>query len=95
MLSLPLPRSTARYPYNAEGRLRDLGESWITPIGRHFVRNHGTVPDIIPDEYRLTVVGAGLKETVFTLDDLKTKFPKTDVTTVIQARVIRGSHSHQ
>lgn len=25
--------TNTRYPYNAEGRLRDLGESWITPIG--------------------------------------------------------------
>ena len=28
--------------------------------------------------------GEGLKETTFTLEDLKTKFPKVDVVTVIQ-----------
>ena len=37
-----------RYPYNAEGRLRDLTDSWVTPIGKHFVRNHCHVPDIDP-----------------------------------------------
>ena len=37
-----------RYPYNAEGRLRDFTNSWVTPIGKHFVRNHCHVPDIDP-----------------------------------------------
>jgi cytochrome b involved in lipid metabolism len=42
--------TNTRHPYNAEARLRDLAEEWVTPIGRHFVRNHGTVPDIDPKE---------------------------------------------
>jgi sulfite oxidase len=39
-----------RYPLNAEGRLADRTDSWVTPIGRHFVRNHNAVPDIDPKE---------------------------------------------
>jgi hypothetical protein len=31
---------------NAEGRLADRTDSWITPIGKHFVRNHCAVPVI-------------------------------------------------
>ena len=37
-----------RYPYNAEGQLRQLTDNWITPIGKHFVRNHCHVPNIDP-----------------------------------------------
>ncbi len=32
------------YPYNAEARLRQLTDSWITPVGKHFVRNHCNGP---------------------------------------------------
>jgi cytochrome b involved in lipid metabolism len=42
--------TNTRHPYNAESRLRDLTDTWVTPIGRHFVRNHGAVPNIDPNE---------------------------------------------
>lgn len=71
--------TNTRYPYNAEGRLSQLRDSWITPIGKHFVRNHSTVPDIKENEYKLLVTGAGLNDTYFTLEDLKSKFPKVEV----------------
>merc|ERR1719162_1689576 len=64
-----------RYPCNAEGRLSQLTDTWQTPIGRHFVRNHSAVPVIDPEDYLLTVSGEGMTETTFTLEDLKTKFP--------------------
>ena len=48
--------TNTRYPYNAEAKLSTLTDEWITPIGRHFVRNHCAVPDIDPEEYQLTVV---------------------------------------
>ena len=86
--------TNTKYPYNAEARLSQLTDNWETPIGVHFVRNHCAVPDIDPDEYTLTVCGEGLKETVFTLDDLKTKFPKVDVTTVIQCNGNRREDFH-
>merc|ERR1711988_1420299 len=47
-----------------------------------------------PDEYTLTVCGEGMKETVFTLDDLKTKFPKAEITTVIQCNGNRREDYH-
>jgi sulfite oxidase len=86
--------TNTRYPYNAEARLSYLTDSWQTPIGKHFVRNHSAVPVIDPKEYRLTVSGVGLKETVFTLDDLKKKFKKHDVTTVIQCNGNRREDYH-
>ena len=83
-----------RYPYNAESRLRTLTDEWRTPIGKHFVRNHSAVPNIDPEEYTLTIEGEGLTETKFTLDDLKTKFKKVDVTTVIQCNGNRREDFH-
>eukprot|EP00928_Gymnodinium_smaydae_P009532 TRINITY_DN13577_c1_g1_i1.p1 TRINITY_DN13577_c1_g1~~TRINITY_DN13577_c1_g1_i1.p1 ORF type:complete len:660 (-),score=117.73 TRINITY_DN13577_c1_g1_i1:406-2385(-) len=86
--------TNTRYPYNAEGRLSSLTDSWQTPYGKHFIRNHNAVPDIDPDDYTLTVFGSGVKETVFTLEDLKTKFTKHDVTTVIQCNGNRREDYH-
>jgi len=83
-----------RYPYNAEGQLRQLTDNWITPIGKHFVRNHCHVPNIDPQEYTLTITGEGLTETVFTLEDLKTKFESVDITTVIQCNGNRREDFH-
>jgi len=82
-----------RYPYNAEGRLEILRDEWQTPVGRHFVRNHSSVPDIDPDDYLLTVTGEGVTETTFTLEDLK-KFPKVEITTVIQCNGNRREDMH-
>jgi len=85
-----------RYPLNQEGRLADRTDSWITPIGRHFVRNHSAVPLVDPAEYTLTIEGEGLTETVLTLADLKdsSKFEKVDVTTVIQCNGNRREDFH-
>jgi len=94
----PAPRpdllTNTRYPYNAEGRLSSLTDSWQTPFGKHFIRNHNAVPDIDPDEYQLTVIGTGVTETSFNLEDLMTKFPKHDVTTVIQCNGNRREDFH-
>jgi len=88
--------TNTRYPYNAEGRLRNLADSFFTPAGQHYVRNHGLVPDIKPDEYRLTVRGVGCEEKVITLDELKdsNRFEQVDVTTVIQCNGNRREDYH-
>ena len=83
-----------RYPYNAESRLSELTDNWVTPIGKHFVRNHCAVPEIDPEDYTLTITGEGVTETTFTLEDLKTKFKKVDVTTVIQCNGNRREDFH-
>ena len=83
------------HPYNAEAKLRYLTDHFVTPIGKHFVRNHNHVPHIDPEEYTLTVLGEGLQgETVWTLEDLKTKFEKHSVTTVIQCNGNRREDYH-
>merc|ERR1719486_725771 len=49
---------------------------------------------IEPEDYLLTVNGEGVQETTFTLEDLKTKFNKVDVTTVIQCNGNRREDYH-
>lgn len=83
-----------KYPYNAEGKLSELTDNWQTPIGKHFVRNHCAVPVVDPEEYCLTICGEDVSETEFTLEDLKTKFEKVDVTTVIQCNGNRREDFH-
>jgi len=86
-----------RHPYNAEARLSELTDSFITPAGRHFVRNHSAVPNIDPEEYVLTVTGdgsTGVATTTFSLEDLKNKFQKHNVTTVIQCNGNRREDYH-
>eukprot|EP00605_Chrysophyceae_sp_TOSAG23-4_P000270 GSChrysophyteH1.ASY1.ANO1.312.1 assembled CDS len=83
-----------RFPYNAEARLRSLTDNWQTPEGRHFVRNHSAVPEVNMEEYVLTIDGDSVRETKFTYEDLKTKFDKVDVTTVIQCNGNRREDFH-
>merc|ERR1719199_81255 len=52
--------TNTRYPYNAEGRLSYLTDNWQTPIGRHFVRNHCSVPVVDIKDYKLAVSGYGM-----------------------------------
>ena len=58
-------------------------EDWITPNDDFFIRNHYPVPVIDEKDYTLTIEGIGVKKTVFTLEDLKTKFKKHEVTSSI------------
>mmetsp|Transcript_9028 Transcript_9028/g.18069 ORF Transcript_9028/g.18069 Transcript_9028/m.18069 type:complete len:636 (-) Transcript_9028:82-1989(-) len=92
----PTLLTNTRHPYNAEGPLRKLTDDFITPVGLHYVRNHGLVPDIDPEEYTLTVTGVGCKEKVYKLSDLKNsrKFDHVDVTTVIQCNGNRREDFH-
>ena len=58
------------------------------------MRNHLAVPDIDPKEYVLVVKGKGIKKHKFTLEDLKTKFPKHEVTTTLQCAGNRREDLH-
>ena len=73
-------------PFNGEPRIERLTESYLTPNELFYTRNHLSVPDICPEEYRLIIKGKGLKKKkiVYTLEDLKTKFKKHEVITTLQ-----------
>mmetsp|Transcript_24923 Transcript_24923/g.64302 ORF Transcript_24923/g.64302 Transcript_24923/m.64302 type:complete len:360 (-) Transcript_24923:440-1519(-) len=74
-------------PLQAETPAELLLDSWITPNDLWFVRGHHPVPEISETEYKLTVRGRGLaepREFTFTLEQLKTIFPKHEVVATLQ-----------
>jgi sulfite oxidase len=71
-------------PYNAEPPLERLRASIQTGLGDFFVRSHGTMPNIDPSRYQLTVggrVGLPLKLSV---EALRRDFPQRSVNAVLQ-----------
>lgn len=74
------------HPYNAEPQLHALIDNYYTPNDLFFVRNHNNVPDIDGQEWRLEVSAEefGVKAKSFSLSDIKTKFPRTEVIATLQ-----------
>ena len=81
-------------PFCGEPRIDLLTKDYITPNELFYVRNHLAVPDIDPEEYVLVVKGKGIKKHKFTLQDLKTKFPKHEVVTTLQCAGNRREDLH-
>lgn len=82
---------SSQKPFNAEPPLEILANGMVTPNEYFFVRNHLPVPQVDPASYVLEICGEGIKEPIrLTLEDLK-KFPKREVTAVIQCAGNRRS----
>ncbi|KAL3935340.1 MAG: hypothetical protein SGBAC_009125 [Bacillariaceae sp.] len=81
-------------PFCGEPRLEMLTNDYYTPNELFYVRNHLAVPEIDPDEYVLIVKGKGVKKHKFTLQDLKTKFKKYEVSTTLQCAGNRREDLH-
>jgi sulfite oxidase len=58
-------------PYNAEPPLPRLVESWLTPVRSFYVRRHGSVPAVDPEEYALEVLGEVERPLRLTRGDLE------------------------
>lgn len=71
-------------PFNAGPPPALLRESYITPTDRFFVRNHGTVPTVDADRYRLVVSGQVLRELELSLAELRECFPAAALTATLQ-----------
>jgi len=74
----------SKKPCNAETPMPLLMEHWVTPSELWFTRNHHPVPRVDPREYRLVVEGKGVTRREYTLQELKTRFPKRTITSTIQ-----------
>jgi sulfite oxidase len=59
-------------------------QSFITPQERFFVRNHGPVPTIDPESYRLSITGLLKTPTSYTLSELQEAFPATTLVATVQ-----------
>jgi sulfite oxidase len=71
-------------PFNAGPPPELARSSYITPTDLFFVRNHGRVPTIDPDRYRLSVTGLVHKSLSLSLAEICEEFPKTTVVAALQ-----------
>ncbi|XP_004069293.1 sulfite oxidase, mitochondrial isoform X2 [Oryzias latipes] len=87
----PVLRVNSLKPFNAEPPPEILTDSYITPSAFFFKRNHLPVPQVDPASYQLQVEGLPGGAVTFSLEDLKTRFPKHDVTATVQCAGNRRS----
>ena len=72
-----------RQPFNAEPPLVRLRRSFLTPRELFFSRNHGSIPDVAPDVYRLPVGGLVDEPLELSMEDLH-ELPKRQVVAVME-----------
>lgn len=81
-------------PMNAEPALKDLVQSWITPVKYFYVRSHAPTPQLDIDTFRIRVEGLVDKPREFSVAELKERFPATSaVVTMTCAGNRRSEHS--
>ena len=80
-------------PCNAESASESL-EPFVTPNQLFFVRHHLPVPKIDPESFVLEIEGPDI-DRKYTLDDLKSKFEKTDVMATLQCAGNRRNDMHE
>ena len=73
-----------REPFNAEPGRAALGRSPLTPVDTFYSRNHGPVPDLDPETWRLTVDGLVGTELSLSLADLRTRFERHELVATLQ-----------
>lgn len=71
-------------PYNAEPPLSALAHAPLTPIEAFYTRNHGPVPELDPDTWRLRVGGLVDRALELSLDELTERFAPATVTATLQ-----------
>ncbi len=71
-------------PFNGNAPLAFLVQEFITANDLFFTRNHGTIPYVDTDTYRLTIDGLVKKPLTFSFDELVERFPKTEVMSTLQ-----------
>eukprot|EP00041_Stephanoeca_diplocostata_P033613 m.1115910 g.1115910 ORF g.1115910 m.1115910 type:complete len:687 (-) comp24373_c0_seq1:124-2184(-) len=75
------------HPWNSEPKLEHVMDEYFTPNDLFFVRNHNPVPEIDISDWELEIApneACGIRGGKFSLEDLKTKFKKYEVTSVVQ-----------
>ncbi len=71
-------------PYNGEPPMDLLRENFVTPRELFYVRNHGNVPEINANTYRLVVKGMVERPLELALDELKNNFPQSTLMVTLQ-----------
>jgi len=70
-------------PFNAEPPLARLRQSFLTPKDLFFSRNHGSIPEVDPEGYRLVVGGLVDRPLELSMGDLY-GLPKVEVVAALQ-----------
>jgi len=83
------PRDWA--PYNAEPPLAALAGQPVTATDTFYSRNHGPVPDIDPDAWRLVVDGLVHTPLELSLADLAARFAERTLSATLQCAGNRRS----
>ena len=84
----PMDRSSKliikkKEPFNAQPSLQDLRKSYITPTPLWFIRHHHPTPDIKLEEYKLTISGKFIEDSVdFNFEQIKQLPSKTIINTI-------------
>jgi sulfite oxidase len=73
-------------PFNAEPPGKVLAKEFFTPNEHFFVRNHGPVPEIDSEMYRLSIEGLVENQLSLSLKDLKERFERVTVVATLQVR---------
>jgi sulfite oxidase len=73
-----------RAPFNAESPPSALACDDITPLDVFYCRNHGPIPDIAADDWRLSVAGLVASPLTLTFNDLTNRFPAHTVVATLQ-----------
>ncbi|XP_077541565.1 sulfite oxidase isoform X2 [Haemaphysalis longicornis] len=91
----PALKPASTKPFNAEPPLAVLADQYKTPNELFYVRNHLPVPLVDPKEYVLEIEDCDGNCHTLTLEDIKTKFPKVSVTSVVQCAGSRRSEQNK
>jgi sulfite oxidase len=71
-------------PFNAESPAAALAGRPITDIDGFYSRNHGPIPDVDPERWRLTVDGLVTSPLSLSLADLRASFERREVVATLQ-----------
>ena len=71
-------------PYNAEPLRAALAGRMLTPVEAFYSRNHGPIPAIDPQAWRLTVGGLVARPLELSLEDLKSRYGVRTLTATLQ-----------
>ncbi|GIW99114.1 MAG: sulfite oxidase [Pirellulaceae bacterium] len=81
-------------PRNAEPKLSDLIQSWITPTKFFYIRSHAPNPRIDPQQYRLKIDGMVDRVTELRLEDLQ-RYPERTITATLTCAGNRRAEFNQ
>jgi sulfite oxidase len=71
-------------PYNAEPSRGALADRMLTPLDAFYCRNHGPVPQMHPESWRLTVDGLVERPLTLSLGDLQAGFAEHSLVATLQ-----------